>query len=102
MAYAFSALWYVPIYISLFFIQTFLSISLIDERNKEMNDEKKLDMQQPCRSQTPQGPFNYIQEEVHFSNGNEKITLSGILTLPRGAGAFSNSSFDCRYGTPRS
>lgn len=40
------------------------------------------------RPQTPQPPFPYKVEEVSFENKEDKITLSGTLTIPDSAGTF--------------
>jgi hypothetical protein len=38
------------------------------------------------RPQEPKKPYPYIEEEVSFAGGGAGVTLSGTLTLPRGAG----------------
>ena len=40
------------------------------------------------RPQEPQPPFNYFVQEVTFKNTNGGHQLSGILTIPKGEGAF--------------
>lgn len=43
----------------------------------------------PNRPQTPQAPFPYGAEEVHFDNpAAEGVTLAGTLTIPQGDGPF--------------
>jgi len=42
----------------------------------------------PLRKQTPTKPFGYRAEEVSFVQPNNKITLSGTLTIPEGEGPF--------------
>ncbi|MEP4891940.1 MAG: alpha/beta fold hydrolase [Aliiglaciecola sp.] len=43
----------------------------------------------PNRPQTPVAPFNYVSEEVLFSNPDAKITLAGTLTKPKRDGKFA-------------
>jgi len=40
------------------------------------------------RPQTPVRPFPYVEEDVAFAGGADGITLTGTLTLPKGAGPF--------------
>ena len=40
------------------------------------------------RPQTPVKPYPYREEEVSFSNVTANVTLTGTLTLPKGAGPF--------------
>ena len=42
----------------------------------------------PKRPQTPEPPFLYSSEEVHFTNTIDNIKLSGTLTLPKGKEKF--------------
>ena len=40
------------------------------------------------RPQTPKQPYPYDQVEVTYSNKQDKVTLAGTLTLPKGNGPF--------------
>ena len=40
------------------------------------------------RPQEPEGPFPYTEEEVKFTNRNDKVNLTGTLTIPEGKGPF--------------
>lgn len=42
----------------------------------------------PKRPQVPVGPFPYSEKEVTIKTPNEKVKLSGTLTLPQGKGPF--------------
>ncbi|SHI95294.1 hypothetical protein SAMN04488096_10661 [Mesonia phycicola] len=42
----------------------------------------------PKRPQTPEAPFLYSSEEVHFTNKIDNINLYGTLTLPKGKEKF--------------
>lgn len=42
----------------------------------------------PERTQTPEPPFPYREEEVEYDSANEDVLLGGTLTIPEGAGPF--------------
>jgi alpha-beta hydrolase superfamily lysophospholipase len=43
----------------------------------------------PSRPQTPVAPFDYISEDIVFTNAEANITLAGTLTKPKGDGEFA-------------
>ncbi len=60
-------------------LKTLKEIKMINNKNVQ---------QKPNRPQTPMPPFPYHEEEVHYENKVEGITISGTLTLPDKEGKF--------------
>lgn len=42
----------------------------------------------PLRPQTPKAPFNYVVEDVVYTNADKSVTLGATLTKPNGSGKF--------------
>jgi pimeloyl-ACP methyl ester carboxylesterase len=42
----------------------------------------------PLRPQTPKAPFNYVVEDVVYTNADKSVTLGGTLTRPKGNGKY--------------
>ena len=45
-------------------------------------------LKKTLRPQEPNGPFDYVEEEVSFENKLEKFNLAGTITYPKGEGPF--------------
>jgi pimeloyl-ACP methyl ester carboxylesterase len=45
-------------------------------------------LKKALRPQEPNGPFDYVEEEVSFENKLEKFNLAGTITYPKGEGPF--------------
>ncbi|HTZ47064.1 MAG TPA: alpha/beta hydrolase [Verrucomicrobiae bacterium] len=71
-----------------------LTKSAINGEWSQSDIKQKLDFQrsdQPLelrRPQTPAKPYPYREEDVTFENQKAAVSLSGTLTLPKGAGPF--------------
>lgn len=92
MLYAYSRTSFIFFCRGLLLLQT-IAITLkseINERNDKMKNKEvqQSPAQRPNRPQTPQGPFNYKQEDICIENTAAQVTLAGTLTMPHGNGPF--------------
>ena len=62
------------------------SQSEIKEKLEFKRSDQPLELRRP---QNPVKPYPYREEEISFSNAAAGVTLSGTLTLPKGAGPFA-------------
>ena len=64
---------------------------VFDQMNNKMPlilSREALDKTVINRPQEPKPKFNYVMEEVKFTNSKDSVTLAGTLTLPKGKGPF--------------
>ncbi len=62
------------------------SQSEIKQKLEFKRSDQPLELRRP---QTPVKPYPYVEEQVTFSNAPAGVSLSGTLTLPKGAGPFA-------------
>lgn len=62
------------------------SQSEIKQKLEFKRSDQPLELRRP---QTPMKPYPYVEEQVTFSNAPAGVSLSGTLTLPKGAGPFA-------------